>query len=56
MEDDTMSWWREAPEFSQRYKLTISKDKQTMVGKGELSRGGSQWEKDLDLTYSKVNK
>jgi hypothetical protein len=54
LQDNVMKWWRDAPSFSQRYSLTISDDQQTMVGKGELSKDGSTWQKDLDLTYTKV--
>ena len=54
MEGNTMKWWRDSPEFSQRYSLTVSDDKQTLVGKGELSRDGITCEKDLDLTYKRI--
>jgi hypothetical protein len=54
MQDNVMKWWRDAPSFSQRYSLTVSEDQQTMVGKGEIRKNGSAWEKDLDLTYKKV--
>lgn len=54
MRDNVLKWWREAPSFSQRYSLTIASDGQTMVGKGEICRDGLSWEKDLDLTYTKV--
>jgi hypothetical protein len=54
LQDSVMTWWRDAPSFSQRYSLTFSQDKRTMIGKGELSSVGSAWEKDLDLTYRKV--
>jgi len=55
MQGDVLRWWREAPELSQRYSLTISRDGRTMAGKGELSKDGSTWEKDLDLTYTRVD-
>jgi hypothetical protein len=54
MKDNVVKWWRNGPEFPQRYSLTISDDRQTMTGKGELAKDGSTWEKDLDLTYSKT--
>ncbi len=44
-------WWRDDPEFSQRYTLTIEKER--LAGVGEMSRNGSDWEKDLSLTYAK---
>jgi hypothetical protein len=54
IQGSVLKWRRDAPDISQRYSLTISDDQQTMIGKGELSRDGSTWEKDLDLTYSKT--
>lgn len=54
IEGNVLKWWRDAPEFSQRNTLTISEDKMTIVGEGEISKTGSNWERDLDLTYSKV--
>jgi hypothetical protein len=53
MQGDVFRWWRNAPGFSQRYACTFSDDGRTMVGKGELSKDGSTWEKDLDLTYTR---
>lgn len=47
-------WWRNAPGFFQRYEATIADDGNTIVGKGELSKDGVTWEKDLDLTYTRV--
>jgi hypothetical protein len=54
MEGDVFRWWRDAPGFSQRYSCTITDDGRTMIGKGELSKDGKTWEKDLDLTYTRV--
>jgi hypothetical protein len=53
MEGNVLKWWRDQPGFSQRYTCTMSSDGKTMVGKGELSRDGATWDKDLDLTYSR---
>jgi hypothetical protein len=33
--------------------MTIADDGGTIVGKGELSKDGVSWEKDLDLTYTR---
>ncbi|MBA3789367.1 hypothetical protein H0X32_03150 [Patescibacteria group bacterium] len=54
MDGNVLRWWRDAPGFSQRYSLTISEDQQSMVGKGELSKDGVTWEKDLDLNYTRT--
>ena len=53
--DNVLKWWRNAPNFSQRYTWTIASDGQTIVGNGELSRDGSTWENDLELTFTRVD-
>ena len=52
--DNVVKWWRNAAGFSQRNTLTIVDDGMTIIGKGELSKDGVSWEKDLDLTYTRV--
>ena len=47
-------WWRDAPDFSQRFVGTIAPDGRTIVGRGEYSRDGGPWEPDLALTYTRV--
>jgi hypothetical protein len=47
-------WWRNAPDFSQRFVGTISADGRTITSRGEYSRNGAQWEPDLALTYTRV--
>jgi hypothetical protein len=54
LDGDVLRWWRDAPAFSQRYTLTFGADRWTMIGTGELSRDGSTWEQDLDLTYTRA--
>jgi len=54
LRDNIWKWWRNAPGFFQRYEGTIVDDGNTIIGKGELSKDGSTWEKDLDLTYKRV--
>jgi hypothetical protein len=54
VKDNTVKWWRNAPNFSQRYTWTITDNGDTIVGKGELCKDGKTWEKDLDLTYSRI--
>ncbi|HEV8285577.1 MAG TPA: hypothetical protein VGQ09_14785 [Chitinophagaceae bacterium] len=53
--DNILKWWRNAPGFSQRYTWIIANDGQTIIGKGELSKDNSTWEKDLELTFTRVN-
>ncbi len=45
--------WRESPGFSQRMTGTFSSDGNTITVHGELSRDGSTWEQDLDVTYTR---
>jgi hypothetical protein len=47
-------WWRNVPGFSQRFTGTLLDSGDTIIGKGELSKDGSSWEKDLELTYKRV--
>jgi hypothetical protein len=53
-ENNVLKWWRNAPEFSQRYTWALVDDGNTIIGKGEISKDGLSWEKDLDLTYTRV--
>ena len=54
LHDNIWKWWRNAPGFFQRYEGTILGDGHMIIGKGELSKDGLSWEKDLDLTYTRV--
>ena len=51
--DNVWKWWRNAPGFSQRFTGTITPDGRTIVGRGERSRDGADWEGDLALTYTR---
>lgn len=53
-QDNVLKWWRNAPGFSQRYTLTFTDNWNTIIGKGELSKDEINWEKDLDLTYTRI--
>jgi hypothetical protein len=55
MADNVWKWWRNAPGFSQRFTGAISPDGRTIVGRGELSRDGMNWEGDLALTYARAD-
>ena len=54
LDDNVWKWWRNAPEFFQRYEGRIVDGGNTIIGKGELSKDGVSWEQDLDLTYTRV--
>jgi hypothetical protein len=53
-EDNVLKWQRRGTDFSQLYTLTISDNGRTIFGKGEISKDDSVWEKDLDLTFTRV--
>jgi hypothetical protein len=52
--NNVWKWWRNTPDFSQRFTATISPDGCSIVGRGELSRDGAKWQGDLALTYTRV--
>lgn len=54
LHDNTWKWWRNAPGFLQRYEGLIGDGGNTIMTKGELSKDGLSWERDLDLTYKRV--
>ena len=53
LEGGVWKMWRDAPNFSQRTTGTFSEDSNTITCHGELSRDGSTWEPDLDVTYTR---
>lgn len=46
--------WREFPGFSQRFHGTFSEDGKIITARWERSSDGSNWERDFDLTYTKI--
>ena len=54
LHDNIWKWWRNAPGFFQRYEGIIVDGGNTIISKGELSKDGLSWEKDLELTYKRV--
>lgn len=54
IEGNVVKWWRNAKNFSQRYSWKFSDDCNTIFGKGELCKDGKTWERDLDLTYTRI--
>ena len=54
VENNVVKWWRDAPGFSQRYSWTITDNDTTIIGKGELCRDGTTWERDLEQTFTRV--
>ena len=53
LEGGVWKMWRESTGFSQRMTGTFSEDMKTIRLHGELSHDGSNWEQDLDITYSR---
>ena len=51
LSDGVWRIWRDAEGFSQRFTGTISDDGNTITGRWELSRDGSSWDDDLEITY-----
>ena len=47
-------FWRDRPDFSQRYVCRIHPGGATMEAQGELSRDGATWEPDLRVTYRRT--
>lgn len=52
--------WRDSADFSpldfrQRFTGTFGADGRTIEGRWEISHDGSSWERDFDLTYTKVD-
>lgn len=54
MTGNRLNWWRDEAGFSQRFVITIAEEGSTMLGGGEMSRDGAAWEKDLELTYTRI--
>ena len=55
LRNNVLKWWRNAPDFSQRFTGAISADGHRIVGRGEMSRTAGSWEPDLALTYTRVD-
>lgn len=53
--DNLWHYWRNAPDLSQRCDVTIAADGRTMISRGEMSRDGTNWEPDLQLTYTRAD-
>lgn len=41
-------------DFSQRWEATISADRNVIRGRWETSTGGSEWELDFEMTYTRI--
>lgn len=54
MTPDTWRFWRDDPEFRQRFTGTFGNGGDTITCQGEMSRDGAAWEDDLALTYRRI--
>ena len=45
------TWTRDAPEFAQRFRVTIAADGDSMEGEGTMNKAGAGWQPDLRLSY-----
>lgn len=54
LKNNVWKYWREDSEFSQQFTCKISNDGNTMVSKGKMSQKGKAWQKDLELTYTRI--
>ena len=53
-QDNVLRWWRDTPDFSQRFTCELTDNDNTIIGKGEMCKDGAPWEKDLELTYTRI--
>ena len=53
-DDGVLRLWRDAPGFSQRFTGPIGDDGRTITGRWELSRDGSTWDDDLQITFRRA--
>jgi hypothetical protein len=53
LSDGVWKFWRDTPGFSQRFTGTFSADGNTITCEIQMSRDGSNWEHDHDLTFTK---
>ena len=54
--EDGFTWSREAPapQFAQRFRVTIATDGQSMQSVGTMKKHGADWEPDLSMSYVRV--
>jgi hypothetical protein len=54
IQDGVVSWSRDDADLSQRVTMTLSPDRRTITGVGQMSQNGGPWKGDLSLTYTLV--
>jgi hypothetical protein len=53
-QDGVFKWWRNDPDFSQRFTWKLFDNNNTIIGEGEMCKAGATWERDLNLTYTRI--
>ena len=53
--DGEVSWHRDEAGFAQRMMLTISPDGTQIEAQGTMARDGGPWERDLQLSYERLD-
>ncbi|MBA3680886.1 MAG: hypothetical protein H0W73_06930 [Bacteroidetes bacterium] len=56
LKKNVWKWWRKDKKFSQRFTGKIKDNGKTIELKGEMSKNGKRWEKDLELIYTRTSK
>ena len=54
-EGNTWKMWRDWPAFRQRFEATVSKDGRSIKGYWEKSVDGKPWERDFNMTFTRVS-
>lgn len=52
--ENVLRWWRNDPDFSQRFTFELTDNGNTITGNGEMCKDGETWEQDLQLTYTRI--
>ncbi len=53
LEDGVWRWWRDVPDFAQRFTATLAPD--AFEGHGELARTPGEWRDDLSVSYRRFD-
>ena len=51
LDEESVRFWRDAPEFSQRSTFTFADDGATIAGRWQLCKDDTHWHDDLQITY-----
>jgi hypothetical protein len=54
LSEGVLRMWRDAPGFSQRFSGPLGDDGNTISGLWQLSRDGSTWDDDLEITFRRA--